>query len=38
MLSLGNTNLQVLNHNDDPPQLVLKDVVDNNLISEAQFL
>jgi len=34
MPSLGNTKLKVPNHNDDPPQLVLKDVIDDNLIWE----
>jgi len=38
MLGLGNTKLQVLNHNDDPPQLVLKGVVDSSLVCEGQFL
>jgi hypothetical protein len=38
MLGLGNTKLQVPNHNDDPPQLVLKDVVDSSLVWEGWFL
>jgi hypothetical protein len=38
MEGFGNTPLLIINDNDDPPQLQLKDTMGNNLVWKGQFM
>jgi hypothetical protein len=38
MEGFGNTPVLITNDNDDPPQLQLKDTMDNNLVWKGQFM